>query len=207
MVMLYAIKGNLQNYFNSKRPSPYTLIHKLFALNQIASGLKRIHVKGFIHRDLHIGNIVCTKEKFCITDMGLCRPANYKELDNMGNNVYGALPYVAPEILRGEHYTQASDIYSFGIIMYEVISELRPYYDIDHDEHLVIMICEGLRPRFNIEVPKLILHLIKSCLDADPSNRPNVRDLSRTFYEWKTDLSTYINSIDKNQTELIVKQK
>ncbi|GBB94639.1 hypothetical protein RclHR1_23950004, partial [Rhizophagus clarus] len=213
MVMQYADNGSVRDYFNNrdsrKKPKPrsnftfdFKLRHKIIVFDNIISGLKRIHVKGLVHRDLHIGNIVCFKSAICITDMGLCKPVNYKELENTENNVYGALPYIAPEILRGQDYTQASDIYSFGIIMYEVISESPPYYGIDQDEFLALSICEGLRPKFNIKVPQLILDLIKKCLDANPSDRPNAIDLSRTFYEWIKELGAYLNSIE-NRTESI----
>ena len=66
---------------------------------------------------------------------------------------YGVLPLVAPEILRRQNYTKASDIYSFGIIMYEVISALPPYYDKSHDENLAIKIYYGL---ITNKVPELI---------------------------------------------------
>ena len=60
--------------------------------------------------------------------MGLCKPADYNKLENTNNNnVYGVLPYIAPEILRGQNYTKAAVVYSFGIIMYEVFSGLPPY--------------------------------------------------------------------------------
>jgi serine/threonine protein kinase len=99
----------------------------------------------------------------CIAGMSSCKPVNYEELED---NVYGVLPYVAPEILRGQIYTQASDIYSFGIIMFRIISGLPPYYDnAAHDEYLALNICEGLRPNFNIKVPQLILGLIKNCFE------------------------------------------
>ncbi|GES73217.1 kinase-like domain-containing protein [Rhizophagus clarus] len=213
MVMQYADNGSVRDYFNnrdsrkrSKSRSNFTfdfkLRHKIIVLDNIISGLKRIHVKGLVHRDLHIGNIVCFKSAICITDMGLCKPVNYKELENAENNVYGVLPYIAPEILRGQDYTQASDIYSFGIIMYEIISESPPYYGIAQDEFLALSICEGLKLKFNIKVPQLILDLIKKCLDANPSDRPNVKDLSRIFYEWIKELNTYLNSIE-NRTESI----
>ena len=87
--------------------------------------------------------------------MGLCKPADYNALEN-SKKIYGVLPYVAPEILRGQNYTKAADIYSFGIIMYEVISGLPPYHDVSHDNYLAIKICQGLRPTFNIKVPQLI---------------------------------------------------
>ncbi|GBB87071.1 hypothetical protein RclHR1_13530004 [Rhizophagus clarus] len=186
---------NLELYFWKWR-------YKIRILEGIAAGLHKIHRKGFIHRDLHIGNIVCFRETTCITDMGLCKPANYNELENAGNSIFGVLSYLAPEILRGQHYTQASDIYSFGIIIYETISELSPYNDTAHDEFLALKICEGFRPRFNIEVPSLILHIIKRCLDANPSDRPTAKDLSKIFQLWLEELNKYINDAD-SETELI----
>ena len=121
-------------------------------------GLTKIHSKELIHRDLHIGNILRFFDKTKITDMGLCRPADYNKLENTNNNnIYGVLPYIAPEILRGQNYTKAADVYSFGIIMYEVISGLPPYHDVSHDKSLAMKICLGFRPRFNIKVPQLIV--------------------------------------------------
>ncbi len=71
----------------------------------------------------------------------------------MKKSTYGVLPYMTPEILWGQNYDKASDVYSFVIIMYEVISGLPPYHDVSHDKNLAIKICEGLRPKFNIKVP------------------------------------------------------
>ncbi|GES73267.1 kinase-like domain-containing protein [Rhizophagus clarus] len=178
--------------------------YKLGILYNISSGLYKIHGKGLIHRDLHIGNIVCNHSHQCITDMGLCKPADFHELEN-ADDKYGVLSYLAPEILRGDNYTQASDIYSLGIIIYVVISELPPYYNISvHDRILAVEICEGLRPEFNIKVPQLILHLIKRCLDADPLNRPSTREISRTFHEWLTEFNRYYEyGIDNKELDRI----
>ena len=140
--------------------------------------------KELIHRDLHIGNILF-KDNTCITDMGLCRPADYILSENAKKSVYGVLPYVAPEILRGQNYTKASDIYSFGMIMYEVISGLPPYHDVGHNYNLAMKICHGLRPRFNIRVPQLFVHLIKICLDANPLNRPTAEEIVTILYKWR----------------------
>ncbi|CAB5377460.1 unnamed protein product [Rhizophagus irregularis] len=123
--------------------------------------------------------------------MGLCKPANYNGENNM---MYGVLPYLAPEILRGQNYTQASDIYSLGIIIYVVISELPPFYNIAHDEFLVLNICEALRPEFNTKVSELILHLIKRCLDAEPLNRPTAKELANTLLEWSNEFKKYYDS-------------
>jgi len=192
MVMEYAEHGNLKNYLNKNlNLNWYTKIDILY---NIVKGLEEIHKNELIHRDLHAGNIVILSKLPCVTDMGLCKPANYKEIED---KIYGVLSYVAPEILQKQPYTQTSDIYSFGIIMYEVISGLHPYYDMVYNDHLALYICNGGRPRFNIIVPQLILHLIKRCLDANPLNRPTVKEIKEILSRW-------MNEINYNyQTELI----
>ncbi|POG63030.1 kinase-like domain-containing protein, partial [Rhizophagus irregularis DAOM 181602=DAOM 197198] len=181
MVLEYADDGSLRKYLD-KNFNKLNWKSKIICLNEIITELEFIHENDLIHRDLHIGNILKFQYKTAITDMGLCKPAN---CDMQKNNVYGVLTYIAPEILQGKIYTKAADIYSFGIIMYEVISGLPPYHDMRHDECLAIKICNGIRPRFNIKVPQLIVHLIKRCLDANPSNRPKAEEIRDILYIWQ----------------------
>ena len=185
MVLDYAENGSLRNYLDTNYDK-LSWEAKFYGLWNIAYGLKNIHEKELIHRDLHIGNILSFSHNTRITDMGLCKPADYNKLENTNNNnnVYGVLPYIAPEILRGRNYTKAADVYSFGIIMYEVFSGLPPYHDVSHDKNLAMKICLGFRPRFNIKVPQLIVHLIKRCLDANPLNRPTANELCDILCSW-----------------------
>ncbi|RGB40483.1 kinase-like domain-containing protein, partial [Rhizophagus diaphanus] len=144
----------------------------------IAIGLKDIHNKGLIHQDFHCGNILSDfNEDAFITDLGLCQPANVKSSQNNNKKIYGVLPYIAPEVLRGKEYTQKSDIYGFGIIAYEICTGFPPYYDIAHDEFLAMKICNGLRPKSNYKVPQFIFDIINHCWDADPLKRPNAVEL------------------------------
>ncbi|RIA79556.1 kinase-like domain-containing protein, partial [Glomus cerebriforme] len=118
MILRYAENGSLRNYLD-KSYNELSWFKKIDFLYMIAYGLNEIHMNELIHRDLHIGNILHTGTTY-ITDMGLCKPVDYKVLENTKKGNYGVLPYVAPEILRGQNYTKAADVYSFGIIMYEV---------------------------------------------------------------------------------------
>ena len=202
MVLRYASNGSLRNYLNLNTLS---WDDKLFSLRNIARGLDTIHNNELTHRDLHIGNILTyANQVSVITDMGLCKPADYNALEN-SKKIYGVLPYVAPEILRGQNYTKAADIYSFGIIMYEVFSGLPPYHDVSHDNYLAIKICQGLRPTFNIKVPQLIVDLIKRCLDANPLNRPIANEIFDILESWRdylyndsqTEIVEQIKEVDK----------
>ncbi|RGB41342.1 kinase-like domain-containing protein [Rhizophagus diaphanus] len=177
MVIEYAKDGSLRQYLNNTFNS-IKWEDKLNNLKNIANGLNSIHEKGLIHHDFHCGNILKDGDYTTITDLGLCQPANVKSSQNeYEKKVYGVLPYVAPEVLRGGEYTQESDIYSFGIIAYEVCTGLPPYHDIAHDKILAISICYGLRPKSNYKIPQLILDIIKQCWDADPLKRPKANKL------------------------------
>ncbi|PKY54731.1 kinase-like protein [Rhizophagus irregularis] len=179
--MAYVINGSLRQHLNNSFNST-KWDEKLIILQNIAGGLDYIHKHGLIHRDFHCGNILKEENWTLITDLGLCRPANVKPSQNECKELYGVLPYVAPEVLRGKEYTQESDIYGFGIIAYEVCTGLPPYHDIVHDKFLAISICQGLRPKSNYKIPQLILNIIKQCWDADPLKRPKSRELKDLMF-------------------------
>ena len=110
------------------------------------------------------------------------------------------LPYVDPEALRGKEYTQASDIYGFGIIAHELCAGLPPYHDTAHDGFLAIKICQGLRPKSNYKIPQLILDIIQQCWDADPLKRPKADELEKLLWDlWNDSYSK--NAIINKQIE------
>ncbi|PKC57919.1 kinase-like protein [Rhizophagus irregularis] len=190
MVLNYVENGSLRDFLNTSHDK-LNWYDRLNCLWIIAYALNLIHKNNLIHRDLHVGNILYDNNtRIYITDMGLCKSADYNVSENSKKSAYGILPYMAPEILRGQNCTKAADIYSFGIIMYEVISGLPPYHDMNHN-NLAIRICKGLRPRFNIKVPQLIVHLIKRCLDANPLNRPTANEIYKIIREWHDKRSDY----------------
>ncbi|EXX56155.1 Cdc15p [Rhizophagus irregularis DAOM 197198w] len=155
---------------------------KIDKLSQIARGLLDIHNAGRIHKDIHSGNILYYNDNFpYISDLGMCQPANNENQSVKQEGIYGVLPYMAPEVLRGYQYTKASDIYSFGIMMNEYISEETPYNNIPHNHALAIKICKGLRPNIFEYTPKLLADLITNCWDAKAENRPTAKELYQTL--------------------------
>ncbi|GBC06105.1 hypothetical protein RclHR1_06620003 [Rhizophagus clarus] len=191
MVLYYLDKGNLRNYINT---SEYYLDYKskICKLHQIARGLLDIHNAGFVHKDFHSGNILHNNYPY-ISDLGMCQPANKQTVKEGG--IYGVLPYMAPEVLRGQPYTEAADIYSFGIVMNEFLSEEIPFNDIPHDKFLAIKICNEHRPKISKNVPKLLADLIIKCWDAEIKNRPTTKELYQLLEKWNDE----IKNIEDNE--------
>ncbi|RIA94084.1 kinase-like domain-containing protein [Glomus cerebriforme] len=115
-----------------------------------------------------------------ISDLGLCGPARFIAK----NDVHGVLPYIAPEVLRGKSYTRAADIYSFGIIMWEMTSGIPAFHNISHDFQLSLDICKGIRPEIIEGTMPEYVELMKRCWDNDPEKRPRVYELEEIFFEW-----------------------
>jgi len=182
-VLYYAHRGSLKTYLE-QHYGQLDWVHKLGILYQVAEGLSKIHQAGFVHRDFHSGNILQSKNAE-IADLGFTGPANKVTSVGKKNVVYGVLPYIAPEVLRGEKYTHSSDIYSFGIVMWEVATCLLPFGDRAHDTLLALDVCRGHRPEigeYNIPVP--FVKLMKSCWNAKPRERPHAHDVYQTLHRW-----------------------
>ncbi|RHZ77087.1 hypothetical protein Glove_186g15 [Diversispora epigaea] len=173
MVMNYAVYGSLRKMLNDKFEI-LTWRRKSLILLSIIWGIKYIHEMGLMHKDFHPGNIVNQFLNLSyITDFGLCKPVT----ENNPEKIYGVIPYMAPETLSGGEYTQASDIYSFGMVMLEVLTGYPPYYNIPHNVNLAMDICKGLKPEIKCEIPQFFKEIMEKCLNFESLNRPTAKEL------------------------------
>ncbi|RHZ84284.1 hypothetical protein Glove_84g3 [Diversispora epigaea] len=181
---------------------------KIFILSSMAECLERSHEKNLVHCDLHSGNILvdCDYDLDLGIDLGLCKLENGLILNpnNKNNKISGSVPYVPPEVLRGNEFTMKGDIYSFGGIMYEIITAQRPFADQAHDTYLMIDICNGVRPTvpdFMLNwIPEWYLNLMYLCWSDDPSERPTAIELADLFCE------TYGKHIDNIVNDDVMRQ-
>src|ERR1041385_1170535 len=99
IVMEFAPLGSLYAYLNNNM----TWKDRINALLSVSIGLKNLHNSGLTHQDLHPGNLLFNIEgDLLIADFGLCNAAIQS---SRSNNIYGVMPYVAPEVLKGKSYT------------------------------------------------------------------------------------------------------
>ncbi|CAI2173957.1 9393_t:CDS:2 [Funneliformis geosporum] len=158
-------------------------------------------------KDLHSGNILYSEynNAWRISDFGFCGPAD-KPLES----IYGNLPYIAPEVINGKGYTFASDIYSVGMLMWEISSGQPPFAYYDHDYDLAINIIKGMRPPIVKGTLTEYKDLMVQCWDADPLKRldldtlhDKITKIQKSYYQNKNEENVNFNTnyyliIDKN---------
>ncbi|GBC19526.2 kinase-like domain-containing protein [Rhizophagus irregularis DAOM 181602=DAOM 197198] len=165
IVMSYAKKGSLRKCLPDIVKFKWQ--DKLRLLKKIILGLKVIHESNLTHGDFH------------------------DDSDKKINEIYGVLPYMAPEILRKKPYSSASDIYSLSMIMWEFTSGIPPFNYEAHDHHFILSVYEGKRPKITKNTPKCYTNLMKKCWDLNPSNRPTIIMLENIISEWIRCINKY----------------
>src|SRR6185312_1058391 len=170
-------------------------------LKKISYDLYKIHEAGYVHADFHSSNILQNQHNEnniqpYVTDLGLS-----KKKDEQNDGIYGVMPYVSPEVLLYGKFTQAADIYSFGVIMAEMSTGKRPFDGCDFDTKLAARICnKGERPEIAPGTPKCYIELAKKCMDSDPQKRPSAWDVYYKIGVWlkdKNEISKQFLDADK----------
>lgn len=116
-----------------------------------------------------------------LIDFGLARTV---ENATISNDVYdmsgetGSLRYMAPEVASSQPYNQKADVYSFGIILWELVANKKPFDGMNRDEYYSRVVQGGERPPLNNKKwPEDLMELIKSCWDTEIAKRPDFADI------------------------------
>jgi WD40 repeat protein len=152
---------------------------------QISSGLAAAHDKGLIHRDVKPGNVLLEKgtDRVKLTDFGLARATEDLRLTRTGM-VAGTPLYMAPEQARGEELDQRADLFSLGVVLYEMATGIPPFEGKTPLAVLRRLADEPHRPvrELNPEVPEWLAAIIDRLLAKDPANRfQTAREVAQTL--------------------------
>jgi len=121
----YVAGRSLEQRIDAESPLPIPEVLALVA--GVAAGLDALHRQGLVHRDVKPSNIVIDEDgEAALTDFGLAKGPAYTVLTNPGE-VMGTLDYLAPELIRGDEATAASDIYAFGCVVFECLAGEPPF--------------------------------------------------------------------------------
>lgn len=162
LTMEFIDGGTLLNAIRAGRPLPEAEARTVAA--QICAGVAAAHAQGVLHRDLKSGNVLLTKDqagrtRAVVTDFGLAQEPSTAGRGPLFSGVAGTAAYLAPERLRGAPASVASDIYSLGVVLHEIVTGRLPESGPDHAKTLAR------------ELPHRWRAAIARCLEVDPRRR------------------------------------
>jgi len=145
----------------------------------IADAMSYVHYYGIIHRDLKCDNILVNRDNVAkVADLGLAREI---DIDNGMTVMAGTPKWEAPEVLvakkgKGRQYSTSADVWSYGMLLYEMVSGEDPFSDV-HDifELKKVIVNKGKRPKIPKTTNKELKALMKECWKSEPDKRPEFK--------------------------------
>ncbi|XP_048702842.1 ephrin type-A receptor 5 isoform X8 [Caretta caretta] len=178
IVTEYMENGSLDTFLK-KNDGQFTVIQLVGMLRGIASGMKYLSDMGYVHRDLAARNILINSNLVCkVSDFGLSRV-----LEDDPEAAYttrgGKIPirWTAPEAIAFRKFTSASDVWSYGIVMWEVVSYgERPYWEMTNQD-VIKAVEEGYRLPSPMDCPAALYQLMLDCWQKDRNSRPKFDEI------------------------------
>ena len=140
-------------------------------LTNICDALIYLHSKNIVHRDIKSENILIRDSKVALGDFGLAR---YYQMDMTAET--GSYRWMAPEVIRHEAYNTKCDVYSFAILLYEVITLSPPFASYSPIEVAFAVAKDGKRPPLPA-LPRYFNQLVTDCWDQDATRRPDLMEI------------------------------
>uniref|UniRef100_A0A672QEY9 Tyrosine-protein kinase n=1 Tax=Sinocyclocheilus grahami TaxID=75366 RepID=A0A672QEY9_SINGR len=187
--------GSLLEYLQKDRGASLQLSDQIEMGSQVASGMAFLELQNYIHRDLAARNVLVGDNNVCkVADFGLARVFQ-RENENVYEAKEGSkfpVKWTAPEAIHENKFTIKSDVWSFGILLYEIVTFGQIPYPTMTNFQVVQQLSKGYRMPYPLNCPKYLYDIMSECWKDSPADRPTFEAL-----QWKledffdVDLSSY----------------
>ena len=175
IVTEYADGGDLAEKIKSQNNKPFTEQEILDYFTQICLALKHIHEKKIIHRDLKSGNVFLMKSGLVkLGDFGIAK--GFQNTMDKAKTMVGTPYYLSPEIIENKPYDAKSDIWSLGVLLYEMMTFKMPF-NANSLPNLSLKIMRGNYAPPPSVYTRDLREIVSRCLMVNPSRRPRIQEI------------------------------
>jgi tetratricopeptide (TPR) repeat protein/predicted Ser/Thr protein kinase len=171
-----------------KRQGKLEVAEAIGIMEQAASGLAAAHREGIIHRDLKPGNIMRDKNgRVVVMDFGLARTFSGDGMTRTGA-MLGTIEYMSPEQAQGKDVKASSDVFTFGLILYELLAGVTPFHAESAIASLLMRSQQRAVPLADVarNVPGTLSNIVSKCLETDPAKRyQSAEELDADLRAWQ----------------------
>ncbi|KAH8486965.1 hypothetical protein H0E87_025816 [Populus deltoides] len=171
----YLAGGSLRKFLHQQEPHsvPLNLVLKL-ALD-IAHGMQYLHSQGILHRDLKSENLLLGEDMSVkVADFGI---SCLESQCGSSKGFTGTYRWMAPEMIKEKHHTKKVDVYSFGIVLWELLTALTPFDNMTPEQAAFAVCQKNARPPLSPKCPLAFSHLINRCWSSNPGKRPHFDEI------------------------------
>ncbi|KAF0552132.1 calmodulin-dependent protein kinase [Gigaspora margarita] len=178
LVLEYADSGTLRDYLNNNATKIRWKLKILFA-NQLVDAVKWLHACNIIHGDLHPNNILVHQQALKLADFGISRSIAEFSESRTTSEIFGVIPYIDPQYFSiNNKKTKKSDIYSVGVMLWEISSEKTPFKDDKDNATLPLRIYNGLREKPIFDTHYKYVAIYKKCWQGMQDDRPSIQEVA-----------------------------
>ncbi|XP_054804321.1 serine/threonine/tyrosine-protein kinase HT1-like [Prosopis cineraria] len=177
-------EGSLRAYLHKLEHKAVPLEKLMAFALEIARGMAYIHSQGIIHRDLKPENVLISEDSHLkIADFGIACEEAYRDVFT---DDPGTFRWMAPEMIKRKSYGRKVDVYSFGLILWEMVTGTTPYEDMNPVQAAYAVVNKNLRPVIPSNCPPAMRELIEQCWSSHPDKRPEFWQIVKVLEQFES---------------------